>query len=125
MVDAVIAYETVLPAQAVQRSDELQSLVKSGKIKVITLTSSQSAKNLFSLLNSTKQNATEQNASHSEDLRARKLSIAGVSIASIGAQTRETVERLFACESFQGESATIEGLVTAIARHSQNIKGSP
>jgi uroporphyrinogen-III synthase len=119
MVDAVIAYETILPAQAVQRSDELQSLIKSGRVKVITLTSSQSAKNFLRLLKSTEQNGTP-----SEELTAEKLPLPGVSIAAIGAQTRETVEQLFACESFQGESATIESLVAAIAKHARNLKGS-
>jgi uroporphyrinogen-III synthase len=125
-VDAVIAYETALPEQSVQRKDELQSLIKSGKVKVITLTSSQSAKNLLHLLKLTEQNSipTKDLAKDlANDLMPAKFPIPGVSIAAIGAQTRETVEKLFACESFQGESATIEGVVAAIAKHAQYLKG--
>jgi uroporphyrinogen III methyltransferase/synthase len=118
-VDAVIAYETVLPAQTMQRRAELKLLIESGKVKVITLTSSQSARNLHHLLQPSQGSGVPSAPAPS------KLSLPGISIAAIGAQTRETVEQLFDCKCFQSESATIEGLVTAVIKHSQKLKGSP
>ena len=123
-VDAVIAYETVLPAQTMQRRAELQLLIGSGKVKVITLTSSQSARNLLHLLQSSQESGAPSPFSAPAPAPSpSKLPLPGVSIAAIGAQTRETVDQLFACECFQSESATIEGLVTAVVKHSQKLKG--
>jgi uroporphyrinogen III methyltransferase/synthase len=121
-VEAVIAYETVLPDQAVQRRAELLTLIQSGKIKVITLTSSQAAKNLRYLLEPPQETA----GTAADDMPGKqKMSLTGISIAAIGAQTLLTVEQLFMCECFQSEDATMEGLVAVTAKHSQHFRGSP
>jgi uroporphyrinogen III methyltransferase/synthase len=106
-VDAVVAYETVLPQQSLERRAELAQIVKRRQVDVITLTSSQAAKNLHYLLG---------------ELANDKPSLDNLSIASIGSQTHSAVEQLFSCVCFRSEDSTIEALVEAIVKHHKSSK---
>jgi len=109
-VDAVTAYETKLPKNAEARAAELLQLIESGKLQIITLTSSQAARNLRHLL--TLGDDTMQDIGEKFILKAQALAI-----ATIGAETAKTASALFDCPIIQSKTSTIPDLVSRIASY--------
>ncbi len=94
-VKVVSAYQTVLPEESRQK---LLSALKEG-IDIITFTSSSTAKNLFQLLEG------------QEEL------LQGVTLASIGPITSETLRKLGFPPQIEAQEYTISGLVSAIQEY--------
>jgi uroporphyrinogen III methyltransferase/synthase len=112
-VEAIVTYETHLPSESLDRVHELKHLIESGQVQIISLTSSQAARNLKSLLHPDKQIGENESVTNNS-----KLSLPGVVIATIGAETKQTADSLFDCEIIQSSSFTIPGLVECIAKYS-------
>jgi uroporphyrinogen-III synthase len=126
-IDTVEAYRTVLPHNSKEISKQLIELLNSQSIDLITLTSSQAARNfaqLQSLIPQENESGTERGvtacrgALHApvnttEHLKKRR----NILIASIGPQTTETAKQLFGKVDIEASEYTIEGLVSAISTY--------
>jgi uroporphyrinogen-III synthase len=100
-VDAVVIYETHLPAAANSRIQELVELIRVGKVAIVTLTSGQAARNLHQLL----ETANSLECLHSTDF---------CGLAVIGTETAQVAANLFGCKIVASKTATIPELVRAI-----------
>ena len=107
LVDAVVTYETHLPAEAIKNFGDLETLIKAGKIQMITLTSGQAAKHLHQLL--------ESSASFSGATGAGSTSKAyPLTLATIGTETAKIAGSLFQWNIISSEAATIPDLARTI-----------
>ncbi len=114
-VDAVTAYETQLPRDAAARAGELIQLIEGGKVQIITLTSSQAARNLRNLLG--RGDCRLQDIGEKFILSGRDLAI-----ATIGAETAKTASAFFGCPIVPSKMSTIADLVSCIASYVEQDK---
>jgi uroporphyrinogen-III synthase len=106
-VDVVEAYETVVPVSSRTR---LRAALKSQDKRpdVITFTSSSTAKNFLSLLASGRS-------------RKRPPQLEGITLASIGPVTSETLRELKLGVDIEAKQYTISGLIEAIVANSRPL----
>lgn len=121
-VDVVESYHTSLPANEEEIADRLTTLLWKNVIDVITLASSQSARNLKAIL------ATGLN----KKLGDRKLEVPlekdsityaleGVVIASIGPETSNAARKHLGRVDIEASVFTIDGLVEAVVRNVERV----
>lgn len=104
-VEVVQAYKTEMPENRQELSYKLCSLINSQQIQVITLASSQSAKNLAALLSLA--------GSPAQLLQS-------VAIACIGPETSQAAKEFLGRADVQPRDFTIEGLVDALCQWNSN-----
>jgi len=115
-VDTVEAYRTIMPANSNELAGRLATLLKDRKIDVITLASSQTARNLARLIRLAL--ATGQDEKEPLAQKMRNL-LDSVTIASIGPQTSQTAVEEFGRADLQAREYTIDGLVAALVEYIQ------
>ena len=114
IVDTVEAYSTNLPVDAETVANRLFKLFLDHEIDVVTLASSQTAKNFFELLKT--GYATTAGAEPNLDKEIGKI-LENVLIAAIGPVTAETVRSLFGRVDIEAGDHTSEGLVVSLVKH--------
>lgn len=98
-VDIVYCYKTGLPADAAAVASELKELLVNAKIDVITLASSQTAKNMRVLLDMVSLNQS---------------SLATVKILAIGPETARTAQQQLGKCDLQAQEYTLDGMIGSL-----------
>ncbi|MBY0358718.1 MAG: uroporphyrinogen-III synthase [Candidatus Obscuribacterales bacterium] len=102
-VEIIYAYRTCGPENPPEYAQKLTELLRDEKLDVITLTSSETVKQLHSLLQNMEPQKLEQLLQKTQ-------------IAVIGPETAQSAKRLLGRVDIQAETFTIDGLVKAIMK---------